>query len=161
MKPYDELAIVPYQIAQTVCGEPYTGQDLSPARRDARQVAKVEAARQQMTAEQVATFASFADERCRVAYERGADWMLKCARSRSNRGRDQLYVYIRHWLAGYLIEDGRDFVDELLAIGFKPSKFTHGQFHEGYQLAKGGKVFTFTKPAEVHYIRQICEAAAC
>lgn len=161
MKPYDELAFIPYQIARTVCGEPYTGAEISTASRSGRQIGKVEAIRQQMTTEQIAEFASFADERCRVAYERGADWMQRCARSRSNRGRDQLYMYIRHWLAAYLLDmNRRELVDELLAIGFEPSKFTHGQFHEGYQLAKGGKVFTFTKPAEVDYIRQLCEATA-
>ena len=157
MKPYDELAIVPRLIAETVCGEPYTGAEMLGR---AVAVADVEAARQRMTAEQIAEFASFSDERCRVAYERGADWMLKCARSRSNRGRDQLYMYVRHWLAAYLLGNWRERIDDLLALGFEPSRFTHGGFHDGYQLAKGRKVFTFTAPAEVQYIRQLYEATA-
>ena len=163
MKPYDELAFIPRLIAETVCREPYTGQEISGR---AVAVADVEAARQQMTAEQVAEFASFADERCRVAYERGADWFMKCARSRSNRGRDQLYMYVRHWLAAYLLDTWRrEFVGELLAIGFEVRPFRHGQasvgfWRYGYELVKGPKSFTFTKPAEVRYIRQLCEATA-
>lgn len=99
MKPYDELALMPRLIAETVCGEPYTGHEISnpcPS-----MVATVEAARQQMD---VTDFASYADVRCRMAYENKADWFMKIARSRSNRGRDQLYMYVRHWLAAYLYD---------------------------------------------------------
>ncbi len=102
MTPYDEIPLVPTIIADTVVSQPYTQAEFSPALRCGRAIARIEAARQTMTPAARREFADLCEARCRAAYESGARWMVKCARSKTDAGRNQLYVYISHWLAYYL-----------------------------------------------------------
>lgn len=103
--PYDSLILIPSVVAETVAEMTYTGSEMSDRVRDGAQVARIEAARSKMTREQVAEFARLVDARCRTAYAAKADWFQKCVkRSKSNSGRDQLYVWVSHWLASYLTD---------------------------------------------------------
>ncbi len=45
---------------------------------------------------------SHCDIVCRNAYANKAKWFEKCVKSKTNAGRDQLYVWTAHWLAAYL-----------------------------------------------------------
>lgn len=103
-KPYDQLALIPSVIAETVVTSVYRGTEQSMKIRDARFVMEVEAKRKALTKEQVALFVSQCDKRCRDAYAVKADWFMKCVRSRSNRGRDQLYTWIQHWLSAFVFK---------------------------------------------------------
>ena len=136
--PYDQLPFIPALIAVTVCGQTYTGQELGGGQTQSA-VERIETARQQMTPEQVARFASYVDERCRVAYERRAPWLLKCARSKSNLGRDQLYVFIRHWLAAYLLGGGS--MQSVSEQQFKAFIVEHNAIADGFR-PNGGYVQT-------------------
>lgn len=112
MKPYDELVLMPHVIAQTVCGQPYTGHEMSDRIRSAQDVREVEELRQQMTGAQIADFIDVVDKVCRRAYDNRYAWFLKCvkepARRRGrpnyneNAGRDQLYIWVSHWMNSYL-----------------------------------------------------------
>lgn len=103
--PYEDIAFLPYLMAETVCGQPYTGQEFSDQLRPGpRQIEKIEAARLAMTTEQIAEFAEHCDERCRGAYNKRMDWFMKCVRAKDNSGRDQMFVWIAHWLASYLTD---------------------------------------------------------
>jgi hypothetical protein len=99
---YESLPFLPNIIAETICSRPYTEQEYSQALRSLDRAAKVEALRQQMTPAQVREFAEICDARCKQAYEAGADWFMKCVKARGNRGRDQLYIWLTHWMAAYL-----------------------------------------------------------
>lgn len=103
-KPYDDLVIIPRIVAETVVQRKYTGNEVSDRQWSADKVRHIEQLRSQMTEEQRNDFAKYADDYCRAAYDRKADWFMKCIRSKSARGRDQLYVFVTHWLAGYLIQ---------------------------------------------------------
>jgi hypothetical protein len=100
--PYDMLPLVPTIIAETVCSQPYTGAEWSKGALPSSDIAKVEIARQKMTKAQIREFSDLCDQKCRAAFEAGAKWMTACVKAKGNRGRDQLYVYISHWLASYL-----------------------------------------------------------
>ena len=100
---YCKLSIVPAIIANVVLGEVYTGVEMSLRNRDFNQVQKVEAKRQTLTPEQRSEFADLVEKRCKNAYDADADWMLRIARSKTNRGRDELYMWVRHWLASYCL----------------------------------------------------------
>lgn len=96
--PYDKLPLLPNILAETVCGEPYTGRELSnPA---GYYVKRIEAARQKMTPDDVREFADLCDRRCRAAYEAGGKWFLKVVKAKDCR--EQLKVWLIHWLASYL-----------------------------------------------------------
>lgn len=99
--PYHELPLVPSIIADTVAGRPYDGSEWSTKVRSASSVERFEGLRQQMTASHVEEFIYRCDQLCRLAYEDRADWFLKIVRG-GNRGRDQLYMVIQHWLTAYL-----------------------------------------------------------
>lgn len=99
MIPYDQIALLPYLIAETVAGRPYTGQEWSDQLSSSH---IIEAKRAALTPEEVADFASWCDRRCRNAYENKASWFMRCENARDNSGRDQLYVYTTHWLVAYL-----------------------------------------------------------
>lgn len=102
MTRYEDLPLLPHVIAETVCSQVYDGSEISYNSQS--QILAVEAKRQQMTSEEIAEFASLCDTRCRLAFTNRAEWFRKCVRSKSNRGRDQLYVWIRHWLAAFLTD---------------------------------------------------------
>jgi hypothetical protein len=97
---YDQLPLISAVLATAVCAEPYTGAELSDP--SAANVAAVEALRQRMTPAQVHEFAALADAGCRAAFDAKAEWFIYCVTARGNRGRDQLGVWISHWLAAYL-----------------------------------------------------------
>ena len=100
--PYDMLPLVPTVIAEIVCSQPYTGAEWSRGALPSADIAKVEVARQAMTQAQIREFSDLCERKCKAAYEANAKWMMKCARAKGNHGRDQLYVYVSHWLASYL-----------------------------------------------------------
>jgi len=100
--PYEDLPLLPNIIAEAVCSQPYTGQEWSQGLRSGDEITKIELARQQMTPDQVQDFANLCDTKCCLAYHLGAKWFLACVKAKNNYGRDQLYVWIRHWLASYL-----------------------------------------------------------
>jgi hypothetical protein len=99
---YDDLTILPHVIADTVCLTPFTSEFSARHTSDA-EVARVEALRQKMTPERIAEFARLVDEKCRAAYEKRAPWFMKIARSKTSAGRDQLYVFVAHWLHAFLL----------------------------------------------------------
>ena len=98
---YDRLTLLPDLVAETVCQQTYTGEEISVQSRS--DPAPIEELRQKMTREQVREFAVLCNERCRAAYKVKADWFEKCATG-GNRGRDQLYVWTSHWLSSFLIK---------------------------------------------------------
>lgn len=99
---YENLPFLPSVIASTVCGREYKGQEFSPGMARSRDIAKYEALRKDMTAEQVDAFSNYADQRCKRAYEVKAPWFMKIVRARGNAGRDQLYIWITHWMTSWL-----------------------------------------------------------
>lgn len=99
---YEDLALMPCVIAETVAKQEYTGEEISIQLRDAKFVAETEAKRKLMTDEQIEEFADECDTRCKAAYQNERQWFMKCVRSKTNVGRDTLYMYIRHWLSSYL-----------------------------------------------------------
>ncbi len=101
--PYDNLPLLPIIIADTISIRPYTGIEWSDKVRSASHVDKIEALRRNMTDEQREAFANLCDKACRKAYDAKADWFLKCVRSKGNRGRNQLYAVISHWLSSFLL----------------------------------------------------------
>ena len=100
--PYDRIPLVPTIIAEAICSQPYTGAEWSEGTLSPTDISKVEVVRQKMTPAQIQEFSDLCEQKCRAAYEADAKWMVKCARAKSNRGRDKLYVFISHWLASYL-----------------------------------------------------------
>ena len=99
---YDSLPILPWLIAETTASRPYEGIEWSLQVRNSREVERVEALRQKMTAEDIQDFADWVDDRCRLAYKKKVKWFMDCANSKSNRGRDQMYIWISHWLCSWL-----------------------------------------------------------
>lgn len=108
--PYESLVLIPTIVAETVCSEVYSEQEYSWKVRSLDRAAKVEEKRKALTPEQIRQFADICDEKCRGAYEARADWFVKCAKSKSRTGYDQLCVYIRHWMAAFL-NDPQRFVE--------------------------------------------------
>lgn len=108
---YDDLTILPHVIADTVCLTPFKS-EFSARHTSAAEVARVEALRQKMTPERIAEFARLVDERCRAAYEKRAPWIMKIARSKTSAGRDQLYIFVAHWLHAFLLGKMRGAKDE-------------------------------------------------
>lgn len=104
--PYEKLALLPNIIAEAVCARPYKGQEWSDQNRDPVRVEKIEALRRQMTPDQIREFADLADARCRAAYGVRATWFVECIRAEGDAGRDQLAIWITHWLAAYLFNPG-------------------------------------------------------
>src|SRR5581483_722662 len=100
--PYDQIALIPAVVAKTVCEREYTGSEGS-----GQDVAKVEGLRRAMTPAHVQAFVKHFDTLCRLAYKEQAEWFMKCVRSQSNRGRDQLYVWAAHQLCGFLLGNYR------------------------------------------------------
>ncbi len=115
--PYDMLPVLPAVIAEAVLGEEYTGQDLSPMLRSGRMVALVEAGRRALSQSERELFELLCERRCKAAYEVRAKWFSKCVTVGSNAGRDQLYMWIRHWLPAYILERER-FENSLRRVNF-------------------------------------------
>lgn len=100
MKPYDSLALDPKIVAYSVATQKYTGIELSEKLRSDKQINRIESRRSLMTDSDIKDFIETVDSRCRVAYEAGVDWFMKCLKD--NRGRDQLYIWVSHWLSAFL-----------------------------------------------------------
>lgn len=98
-KEYEALHLLPAVVAENVCLKPYEGQEFSNP--SPREVARVEALRQKLTDEQIRAFYEYADAKCRIAYESKAKWFMDCLKG--ERGRDQLYVWMTHWMVAYLM----------------------------------------------------------
>lgn len=103
--PFDELPLLAWVVAETVCGEPYTQQELGPMLRDpdSEMCRRVERRRGALTKERIAEFGQAFETLCRAAYAVRADWFEKCVRAKDNAGRDRLYVYARHNMAAWLL----------------------------------------------------------
>lgn len=97
---YEDLPLIPSLIAQCVAERTYQGEEF--AARHPIYIAEIEAARQKMTPAQIEEFVQLSDDRCRAAYQAKRQWFIKCLKG--NQGRDQLYLWASHWLAGFLIE---------------------------------------------------------
>ena len=100
--PYDMLPLIPTICAETVASQPYTEQEFSEGLRSGDRAAKVEAKRIVMTPEDIREFADLAERHCQQAYEADAKWFLECVNAPGDRGRNQLYAWLSHWLAAYL-----------------------------------------------------------
>lgn len=107
---YDRLPFLPHLIAETICGQEYSGQEFSPQLRNPSKIVEIEELRKKMTAEDIKRFADYADDRCRKAYEQEAEWFLKIVRAKGRRGLDLLYAYITHWLVAWLLNYQRPFL---------------------------------------------------
>jgi len=101
---YDELPLIPSLLAESVCQCPYTGEEISLHSRSLITVEKIEKLRQAMTDEQVREFADACDKKCREAYEAQAEWFEECVTAKDNRERDQLRIWVSHWLSAYLMK---------------------------------------------------------
>jgi len=59
-----------------------------------------------MSSLQIAEFVHQVNERCKAAYKAKAKWFDECLKGES--GRDQLYMWVTHWLASYLMKESFD-----------------------------------------------------
>jgi hypothetical protein len=98
---YESLALNPLIVAETVANRPYTGSEWSVQLRSNALVQKIETKRLKLTPDQITKFAELCDKRCNFAYKHKAKWFLKCVCSKSNAGRDKLYMWCSHWLAAF------------------------------------------------------------
>ena len=100
---YEDLSLLPSIIASTVCGRPYSGKEFSPSLAPgASTVAAMEAKRQAMTEDQIDEFSDLCDRFCHQVYDKGVKWFMDIVEANGNKGRDQLYVFVTHWLVAYL-----------------------------------------------------------
>jgi hypothetical protein len=99
---YEALPFLPYLIAETICEQEYKMQEFSEGMRSEKDIAPVEEKRKAMTFEQIREFGTQCDARCRAAYTAKAKWFMDCVNAKANYGRDQLYVWLRHWMVAYL-----------------------------------------------------------
>ena len=83
-------------MGETACENPFKGSD--------RGWTLVEKLREKMTSEDIKAFGVYVDERCRKAYEEKKKWFVDIALSKTNQGRDQLYIYVANWLASWLMK---------------------------------------------------------
>jgi len=93
-------SLIPQVIAETVVGRPYDGTEMS--NQSQSNIDRIESWRKNMTPEQRLSFINYAVQYCIDANKVKAKWFLQCVNSKTNRGRDKLYVWIQHWLAGFL-----------------------------------------------------------
>jgi len=107
---YEDLPILPTVAADYVCSQPYTGKVICLAifagkewsRHDPLPWEKVEEKRKKMTPDEIREFGDLCDARCKAAYESKAAWFEKIVKAKGDKGRDQLYVWLTHWMAAYL-----------------------------------------------------------
>lgn len=97
---YEELSLVPYFIANSVCGTVYTGHECKNL--SAEHILEIESARKLMDSKKISEFCEQVNNRCRQAYEAKSEWFEKCVNAKGDSGRDQLSIWIIHWLAAYL-----------------------------------------------------------
>lgn len=91
---YDTLPIVPALVADAVVSQPSADPRAEPIRAN-------------LTPEQRREFADLCDSICRAAFDARAPWFMKIARSKTNHGRDQLFMWVRTWRDAYCLH--RDF----------------------------------------------------
>lgn len=115
-KPYDNLSIMPSIVASTVVETTYTGEEISIQLRSGDFVVKTEYLRQSMSHDLKNQFIAYVDNRCRQAYEEEVEWFEKIVTAKGNKGRDQLYMWVSHWLAGFL----RQNAEAILTNAFSP-----------------------------------------
>lgn len=99
---YENLSILPYLIGETVATQPYKGIEIGNQSCIYVDIEKTEALRLKLTYQQIEEFADWVDRRCRYCYENNVDWFMKIVKSKNNAGRDQLYIWVSHWLSAYL-----------------------------------------------------------
>ena len=99
---YDDLPFLPYMLANTVANRPYTGQEWAFGIVSPEEVADIEALRQKMTVDDIARFETEVEDRCRKAHKNKARFWVNVINASGNKGRDQLYIWITHWLTGFL-----------------------------------------------------------
>jgi hypothetical protein len=103
---YENLPYLPNIVAETVCGQPYTGQEWSDMRRPAASIiATIEEKRQKMTLKQILEFADICDARCKAAYEAKAHFFEDVLKAKD--GRPQLRMWLTHWMTSYLMSPER------------------------------------------------------
>ena len=119
--PYDTIPLVPAIIAESVCSQPYTGAEWSKGALSHADISKVEIARQRMAQAQIREFADLCERKCRAAYEADAKWMMKCARAKSNRGRDQLVSQLPQREGVYVLTSGSNLHNNQLDYAGGPS----------------------------------------
>ena len=98
--PYNLLPLKPGFIAQLVAQEPYTQQEVSLSMRNSEMAFKIEQLRQKMSENDIISFAKKVNKICNLAYKAKAKWFLDCLNRKD--GREQMYMWVRHWLASYL-----------------------------------------------------------
>lgn len=100
MKPsYENLALVPYVVAELACTSTYDGSHMKNI--TGVSVQQTEEARRNMTAEQIEDFCQICDARCKDAYATGAKWFEKCLNAEN--GNDMLLMWCKHWLSAYFV----------------------------------------------------------
>src|SRR5271157_5691169 len=93
---YDDLPFLPNLIAETICSQEYTGQEFSIGLMSTKDCSVIEAKRKALTKRQIDMFAERTDELCKGAYEAESKWFMDIVKAEGNKGRDQLYVWVRH-----------------------------------------------------------------
>jgi hypothetical protein len=106
LTPYDDLALKPHIMARCVLDRPYTGEEMGGGYSQDF-IDRVERVRVSLTPEERVAFVKSVDEQCRAAYDVEADFFMKCVRSKTNSGRDQmLFVWVPHWFAAFAARKG-------------------------------------------------------
>jgi hypothetical protein len=107
-KRYENLPFLPALIAEAVCAQEYTEQEISAELRNEERAKAIEAKRQTMTAKEIKSFAEEVDEKCKASYVAKSDWFMKIIKAGGNRGRDKLYDAIRHYMVRWIKWNKRD-----------------------------------------------------
>jgi hypothetical protein len=110
---YDDLPFLPSIIAETVCSQEYTGQEFSAGSMSLEECEIMETKRKALTEKQINLFALRTDELCKQAYDAKAKWFMSLVKAKGNRGRDQLYVWIRHWMTSFLMNPAKFLHDHI------------------------------------------------
>lgn len=100
---YEDILLMPNIIAETVCGREYTGREWSQNVVSPPEVKEIESKRKLLTQEEIREFADLCDARCKAAYEASANWFQKCIDAEGNAGRDDLYMWITHWMTSFIM----------------------------------------------------------
>lgn len=99
---YHDLHLIPTIIADGVIETPYKMQEYSEYLYSQKEVDKVEKLRLALTFEQKREFADYVENRCELAYRAKAEWFEKCIKAKGDIGREQLKMWITHWMCAYL-----------------------------------------------------------
>jgi hypothetical protein len=99
---YEHLPFKFDVMAEAVCSRPYTGEEWSvSARPSSSEISEIDGKRQRMTASQVREFADICDARCKASYEARTPFLQRIIDAED--GRDELYMWLTHWLTSYLM----------------------------------------------------------